>query len=204
MKNKTIIIIVVVLLVGLLGGYVSLSTISSFSKNSSSDFTQNQNGVGQRQDLNRANCLADECLTVNNLDYPAGSLSTQAKEALIEAINDEYKAHALYEKTIEKFGLVKPFSMIIRAEEQHISSLKALFDKYGMEIPKDNWAEKVSAEETLKQTCQSGVDAEIANANLYKDKLLPMITDYEDIALVFTNLMDASQEKHLPAFERCN
>jgi hypothetical protein len=143
-------------------------------------------------------------LSVNNLDYPAGNLSDQAKEALIEAINDEYKAHALYEKTIEKFGLVKPFSMIIRAEEQHISSLKSLFDKYGLEIPKDDWVDKVSAEATLQQACQAGVDAEIANAKLYKDKLLPMVSGYEDIGLVLTNLMNASQEKHLVAFERCN
>jgi len=131
-------------------------------------------------------------------------LSQQAKEALIEAINDEYKAHALYEKTIEKFGFVRPFSMIIRAEEQHISSLKSLFDKYGLEIPKDNWTNKVSVEKTIQQACQTGVDAEIANAKLYQDKLLPMVSDYEDIKLVFTNLMNASQEKHLVAFERCN
>lgn len=200
MKNKIVVISGIVLIVGLLGGYA----ITLFSKNNSSDFTQNQNGIEQRQNLNRANCLADECLAVNNLDYPAGNLSNQAKEALVEAINDEYKAHALYEKIIEKFGLVKPFSMIIRAEEQHISSLKSLFDKYGLEIPKDNWADKVSAEGALQQVCQAGVDAEIANAKLYKDKLLPMISEYEDIKLVFINLMNASQEKHLAAFKKCN
>lgn len=200
MKNKIVIISVIVMIVGLLGYYA----IASFSKNSISNLAQKQNGVGQRQNLNRGNCLSDECLAVNNLDYPAGNLSSQAKEALVEAINDEYKAHALYEKTIEKFGLVKPFSMIIRAEEQHISSLKSLFDKYGLEVPQNDWMDKVSVEGTLQQECQAGVDAEIANAKLYKDKLLPMVLEYEDIKLVFTNLMDASQEKHLVAFERCN
>lgn len=200
MKNKIFIIGLIVLIVGFLGGYA----IASFSKNNVSNLTQKQNGAEQRQSLNKDNCLSDECLVVDDFDYPAGNLSDQAKEALIEAINDEYKAHALYEKTIEKFGLVKPFSMIIRAEEQHISSLKALFDKYGLEIPKDDWVNKVSVEATLQQACQAGVDAEIANAKLYKDRLLPMVSEYEDIGLVFTNLMDASQEKHLAAFERCN
>lgn len=200
MKNKIVITSVIVLIIGLLGGYA----IASFYKNGSSNLAQKQNGGGQRQDLNKSNCLADECLVVDNLDYPAGNLSSQAKEALVEAINDEYKAHALYEKTIEKFGLIKPFSMIIRAEEQHISSLKSLFDKYGLEIPKDEWAGKVSVEKTLQQVCQSGVDAEIANAKLYKNRLLPMISEYEDIELVFNNLMNASQEKHLVAFEKCN
>jgi len=200
MKNKIIIISMIVLTVGLIGGYA----IALFSKNNSTNLTQNQNGFGQRKNLNKDNCLGDECLAANNFDYPVSNLSNQAKEALVEAINDEYKAHALYEKTIEKFGFVKPFSMIIRAEEQHISSLKSLFDKYGLEIPNDDWASKVSVEGTLQQECQAGVEAEIANAKLYKDKLLPMVSEYEDIQLVFTNLMNASQEKHLVAFERCN
>ncbi|HOR02341.1 MAG TPA: DUF2202 domain-containing protein [Candidatus Woesebacteria bacterium] len=200
MKNKIITISLIASTIGLLGGY----TIASFLKNDSSNLIQNQNRIQQRRNLNKGNCLADDCLTVDNLDYPVGDLSQQAKEALIEAINDEYKAHALYEKTIEKFGFVRPFSMIIRAEEQHISSLKSLFDKYGLEIPKDNWTNKVSVEKTIQQACQTGVDAEIANAKLYQDKLLPMVSDYEDIKLVFTNLMNASQEKHLVAFERCN
>jgi hypothetical protein len=194
MKNKIIITSVIVLVVGIIGGYV----ISSFN------FGKNQNGFGQRQNLNKSNCVADECLVVDNLEYPVGNLSNQAKEALTEAINDEYKAHALYEKTIEKVGFVKPFSMIIRAEEQHISSLKSLFDKYGLEIPKDDWLGRVTASETLQEACQAGVDAEIANAKLYKDRLLPMVSEYEDIRLVFINLMNASQEKHLVAFERCN
>ena len=200
MKNKIIITSVIILIIGLTAGYA----IASFTKNSSSKLSQNQNGFGQRENLNKSNCLGDECLVVNNFDYPVDNLSKQAKEALVEAINDEYKAHALYERIIEKFGFVKPFSMIIRAEEQHISSLKSLFDKYGLEIPKNDWAGKVSVEGTLQQECQAGVDAEIANAKLYKDKLLSMVSEYEDIYWVFTNLMNASQEKHLVAFERCN
>lgn len=200
MNKKIISIIIAILAIGLVAGYF----IAVSSKNNTTGTGQNQNGISQKQNINKANCLADECLAVGDLDYPAGNLSNQAKEALVEAINDEYKAHALYEKTIAKLGLVRPFSMIIRAEEQHISSLKSLFDKYGLEIPADDWAGKVSAEGTLKQACQTGVDAEIANAKLYKDKLLPMVSGYEDIELVFTNLMNASQEKHLTAFERCN
>ena len=57
---------------------------------------------------------------------------------------------------------------------------------------------------TLTAACQTGVDAEIANADLYKNILLPIVTNYPDITAVFTNLMNASEEKHLPAFEKCN
>jgi hypothetical protein len=200
MKNKIVTIIIAVLVVGLIGGYA----IALYFENNPPNVAQNQSDLGQKQNINKTNCLADECLAVDDLDYPAGSLSDEAKDALVEAINDEYKAHALYEKTIEKLGFVRPFSMIIRAEEQHISSLKALFDKYSIEIPANNWAGKVFAGGTLKQACQTGVDAEIANAKLYKDKLMTKVSGYEDIQAVFNNLMNASQEKHLTAFERCN
>jgi len=160
--------------------------------------TLNQNTV------NRQNCLADDCLLVDNLNYPAGELSQSAKYALDEAINDEYKALSTYEAVIFKLGSVRPFSMIKGAEEQHIASLKAIYDKYGLIAPKNTLLGKVTAPTTLKEACQTGVEAEIANASLYRDKLLPAVKDYEDITSVFVNLINASQEKHLKAFEKCN
>lgn len=155
-------------------------------------------------DVDRGNCVSDECLYVDGLDYPAGELTDAAKSALRSALDDEYKALATYEAVMAKVGSVRPFVMIARAEEQHISSLKALFDKYGIEIPSNPYMGKVSVPGTLSASCQAGVDAEIANASLYKDKLLPAVKDYADITGVFTNLMNASQERHLPAFDRCN
>ncbi len=100
--------------------------------------------------------------------------------------------------------MIRPFSMIKGAEEQHIALLKALFDKYGLPVPENSWKVKLSAPATLQQACQIGVDAEIANANLYKETLLPAVAAYEDITAVFRRLMNASLEKHLPAFEKCN
>ena len=152
----------------------------------------------------RGNCLADECLMVENLEYPAASLDAGVKGALEEAINDEYKALTVYQKVTAKLGMVRPFSMIMGAEEQHIASLKSLFNKYGLSIPANTWANKITVPNTLKEACQLGVDAEIANAGLYSGKLLPLVSGHEDISLVFSNLMNASEQKHLPAFEKCN
>lgn len=160
--------------------------------------TTNQNPV------NRQNCLADDCLLVDNLDYPVSELPQSVRDALDEAINDEYKALATYEAVISKLGTIRPFSMIKGAEEQHIASLKAIYDKYGLVAPQNTLLGKVTSPSTLKEACQTGVEAEIANASLYRDKLLPAVKGYEDIIGVFTNLMNASQEKHLNAFERCN
>lgn len=160
-------------------------------------------GQNQRQNkLNRQNCLADDCLQID-MKYPAGELSEQATTALQRALDDEYKAQATYEAVIAKIGMERPFSMIIRAEEQHISALKSLFDKYGLQIAENPWTGTITVPASLQSTCQLGVTAETANVKLYKDELLPMVTEYPDITTVFTNLMNASQNKHLPAFERC-
>jgi len=160
---------------------------------------------GRTADIpNRQNCLADDCLMVESLEYPVASLDKKVVEALDEAINDEYKALTVYQKVTAKLGMVRPFSMIMGAEEQHIASLKSLFNKYGLSIPQNTWASKITVPATLKEACQAGVVAEIANASLYREKLLPAVSEYEDITLVFTNLMNASEQKHLPAFEKCN
>jgi hypothetical protein len=186
MNNKTPLYIVIALLIVILGGYFLAQP--------------KQNNISQ---TNRENCLADDCLLVDGLEYPVGELSDEVQRALDEAINDEYKALSTYKAIIDKFGTVRPFSMIKGAEEQHIASLKAIYDKYGLDVPENNW-NNLSVPETLKEACQIGVEAEIANAALYKKELLPAAKDHEDIILVFTNLMNASEQKHLPAFNRCN
>jgi len=147
-------------------------------------------------------CLADDCLLVDDLEYPVGELSQEIQDALKEAIYDEYKARDTYEQVIAKFGSVRPFSMIIRSEEQHIASLKAVYDKYGLVAPQDPWT-GLEVPATLTESCQLGVDAEIANVALYRDSLLPLVKDYTDITQVFNTLMDASESKHLPAFTKC-
>lgn len=59
--------------------------------------------------------------------------------ALIEAINDEYKARATYLHVIGKFGETRPFIHIVEAEGRHIEALLTLFNKYEISVPEDNW-----------------------------------------------------------------
>ncbi len=203
MKKKNYIYVGIALVLGLTVGYFLTKPKNQQPGLSSNEYGNGLN-QGQNGQPNRGNCLADDCLLVDNLEYPAGELSDEAKEALDDAINDEYKALSTYEAVITEFGAVRPFSMIKGAEEQHIASLKAIYDKYGLSVPENTWATKVGTPATLQEACQIGVDAEIANAKLYKEQLLPMVEDYEDIVGVFTVLMNASEQKHLPAFEKCN
>ena len=131
------------------------------------------------------------------------TLSPSAVDALSRALDDEYKALATYDAIITKFGSVRPFSQIIQAEETHINSLLSLYEKYDLAAPSNPYLGSITAPESLSLACSLGVEAEIANADLYRTKLLPQVTNYPDITTVFNNLMDASQSKHLPAFTRC-
>ncbi len=209
--NKTLIISAILVLLAISGGavYYKTKTASQMQpqqqmrKEPLGDARGMGNGPVGMQGQNKGNCLADGCLAVDDLEFPVAELSGNAKDALLSALDDEYKAFATYQAIMQKLGNVRPFIMISRAEEQHISSLKSLFDKYGLDVPENSYIGAINAPETLAAACTAGVTAEEENAALYNDELLPEVSDYEDITAVFKNLMNASEQKHLPAFERC-
>jgi hypothetical protein len=128
---------------------------------------------------------------------------TQALEqALIEALDDEYKASATYAHIISIFGEIRPFTNILEAEKRHIQALLPLFEKYGISVPENSWGNRVETPNSILEACQAGIDAEIENAEMY-ERLLAATQDYADVQQVFKNLQRASQENHLPAFQRC-
>jgi rhodanese-related sulfurtransferase len=127
----------------------------------------------------------------------------KTKQALIDSLTDERKAEATYQAIINKFGQVRPFINIIEAEKRHQSMLLPLFEKYGVEIPKNEFdAAKITIPESLVDSCKAGIQAEKDNAAMY-DKFFQFVAE-EDIKTVFTHLRDASIQNHLPAFERCS
>jgi hypothetical protein len=129
-------------------------------------------------------------------------LLTEAEiEALREALDDEYRAWATYDQVIADFGEVPPFSHIREAEARHIDALRILFARYGVPVPENPWPGRVARYGSMQEACAAGVAAEIDNAALY-DRLLAA-TQRPDIRVVFRNLQEASQRRHLRAFERC-
>jgi len=128
-------------------------------------------------------------------------LDESEAKALIMALEDEYKAWSVYEQVVTDFGPARPFTNIQRAEKNHIAALVTLFDRYGLDVPVNNWPGNVPQFDTLAEACEAGVQAEIDNAVLY-DELFSMV-DNPDIIRVFEALQQASQTKHLPAFEHC-
>ena len=134
-------------------------------------------------------------------EFPVEGLSEDEIEALDLTINDEFKAEATYQKVLDTFGDIRPFSNIINAEKKHSDALAEIYGKYGLAIPENDWYDKVPEFDSVQEACQAGVEAEIENVALYDDLFAKV--DNQDIIAVFTSLRDASQNNHLPAFERC-
>jgi rubrerythrin len=126
---------------------------------------------------------------------------TALRQALAEALDDEYKAMATYEAVIAAFGPVRPFVNIVEAERRHADALLQLHETYDIEPQPNRWRGTITPPATLVEACAAGVAAEIENAELY-DRLMAMV-DLPDVLRVFTALRDASQQRHLDAFRRC-
>ena len=117
------------------------------------------------------------------------------------AVHEERNAEATYRNVIAALGPIQPFVNIADSEAQHVSALEQLARKYGVDISNVTAAGNPSP--TGKRgACTMGVSAERADIALY-DELLPQVTAHPDVVQVLTNLRTASQDSHLPAFERC-
>ena len=135
-------------------------------------------------------------------DYGAKGAMSQSdmdlKAMLTYAIEDEYLAKAEYELIMDKYGDMRPFSNIARAEKRHIEWVMELFNTYGYTIPADTAKNHVVLPQNLKNAFETGVQAEIDNIAMYEvflERELPA-----DVRDVFEQLKRAS-ENHLRAFQ---
>lgn len=128
-------------------------------------------------------------------------------DAIHIALDDEYRAASFYEAVLAKFGDVRPFVNIVEAERRHARRLTSLLEAANAPIPPDPYAtgEKSAPDvpATLAEACRIGVEAEIENAALYDDRLIPAVEGYPEVESAMRDLRAASQENHLPAFQRC-
>jgi hypothetical protein len=123
------------------------------------------------------------------------------EEALAAALDDEYRARATYRAVLDAYGEVRPFVNVVESEERHIEALRRLCDRYQVKVPSDPWPARVSAPDSLEAACEAAVEAERENEALY-EKLIDAAGGRADVERVFRRLLTASQQNHLPAFER--
>lgn len=142
----------------------------------------------------------DEQLLISQRVNPTLNIPV-LNQALRIAIYDEFHAFETYKKVLQKFGMVTPFTNIIQAEERHYSMLIPLLYKYGVEIPINDWANKIDIPNTLQECCEVGIVAEIDNIRMY-DNLLQYVGE-ADVRDALYRLQAASFNNHLPAFRQC-
>lgn len=142
-----------------------------------------------------------ESLALSSNNAVQARVAQTTETALLAAIQDEYKARATYQRVIDTFGSVFPFSRIVLSESQHVQALSVLFAGYGVAVPEDTLYAQVPTFASVQDACAAGAQAEIENIALY-DQLLAQVTE-PDIIQVFTRLQWVSQNNHLPAFEQC-
>lgn len=121
--------------------------------------------------------------------------------ALIEALQDEYRARATYRSVIEAFGPVRPFINIVESEDRHVAALLRHFDRLGLKPPTDEWNERVRPPRSLEDACSAAVRAEMENAVMY-ERLRNQVEDV-GVRRTLSRLQEASQRHHLRAFQRC-
>lgn len=121
------------------------------------------------------------------------------EEMFIYAIQDEQLARGEYDYTLETFGDQAPFNNIVSAEEQHVSEMTVLFEKYDLAIPADESANHLKQAADIKEALENCATGEVDNIAMYNKFLEQDIPD--DVRATFTALRNAS-EGHLDAFNK--
>jgi len=132
---------------------------------------------------------------------PPRKLSDSARNALLEALEDERAAESLYAAVIERHGPVRPFVNIIESERRHQKRLLSLFEQFDVPVPPKAAGRSIELADSLEEECRRAVSAERENVRMY-DRFLADIEE-PDILDAFRDLRRASSENHLQAFERC-
>lgn len=134
-----------------------------------------------------------------------------AEQAILVAYDDECRAEQTYAAIMAEFGERNPFKNIRQAEIRHQQSLIPHFKTYKLTVPanpyarkeketEDAWQARLGVPKTFKEALAAGIQAEKDNVKLY-DAIFKIEMSPE-LQSTFEHLRWASQERHLPAFER--
>ncbi len=128
--------------------------------------------------------------------------SSVLSSALTEVLAQERYALVTYQNVVAKLGNYPPFRLIVSSEQQHVATLIGLMSAHNVTVPTAPGT-GAAAPATRTAACQLGVSTETAIIALYQ-RDLTLVRAYPDVVRAFSNLLDASQYSHLPAFLRCS
>lgn len=122
------------------------------------------------------------------------------REALISAIDDERQAQAYYAAVLAKFGQVRPYTQLVKAEARHEEILVRYCEQNGIEVPANQWATPtVPLPATLEEVRQQSLTREVKNVEMYDEFLKTIKTPA--LVTIFENLRSASLDHHIPALK---
>ncbi|MBN2849847.1 MAG: DUF2202 domain-containing protein [Erysipelotrichaceae bacterium] len=196
MKNK--LRIARFLLIGVvIAGLAGCAFANPWNQSNEVEYGRSDRNTTQGYQQSSTNTLDNPAYPQPTVDYDETSYTIE--EMLTMAIQDEYLARQEYETIIDEYGQIRPFTNIIQAEVNHIEMLEPLFTAYQLSLPDDNAIDFVVLPETLEETYEIGVQAEVNNIAMYERFLEEDLPD--DVKDVFERLMNASYN-HLEAFAR--
>jgi len=155
-------------------------------------------GAGRCSDIRSSDTSSESTTILPDI------LPEEIVSVLDTALADERLALATYRFITNRFGPVRPFVNIAKAEQRHIDALLNIYADYDIELPEDATSLDPKLENAdMLYLCKMGVEGEIENVRLYDEQLLPAVSAYPRVKSVLQNLRDASALRHKPAFERC-
>ena len=183
--------------------FATKSSNNNSSNTNSSQAVPTAEPTTPQQRITAGNCISDTCLQVPNLNFPVGTPNQNVADTLNKVLDNEYKLAAYYQAVLNKYPERRPFSMIAGAEAQHIAVMTSLDAKYGVSPVTDKWSGQSYSISSFQAACQTSATYEKDTVNLING-YLPQFTNYPDITQALTNIKDAAQNNHLPAFEQCS
>lgn len=138
---------------------------------------------------------------------PIPPVAARLAEMLALGIQDEYRALFTYQAVIADFGARVPFSHVADAEARHVEAMSRLFTNRGLDVPPSRYTiGNVPRFRSFSDACAAGVSGETGNWQMYDGFLVELLSAGpvpQDVQNVFTSLLEASRDQHLPAFAGC-
>ncbi len=138
-------------------------------------------------------------------DIAKNDLSQQEKLDLAYQYSEEMLARDTYNYFFNKYW-VETFKNIADSEQKHMNAVKALLDRYNLEVPTNYWELqdefdllKAEWEFSLQKALEAGIKIEILDIKDISDTIKQ--TDNEDIKIIFTNIWWASYN-HIRGFAK--
>ncbi len=116
------------------------------------------------------------------------------------AVYNQFETYETYSAIIEKFGFLQPFVELKEVEARNYMLLIPLLEKYEVEVPINDWTNKIEIPKSYLEACEISVAKEIENISMY-DNLISYTTEY-DIKDSLYKLQANSFNNHLPTLRQ--